>query len=139
MQVLIGNKWVAALPVLEYANATRSVCLITSKGTGRWIVPRGKLNAGEDPWTGAERECFEEAGVLGQAAQTPIAMLRLKPSGRLEIPLYKLDVLEVLESWPELGMRERTWKSPIEAAAMIVDDPELVTVLNSLASSHPTR
>jgi 8-oxo-dGTP pyrophosphatase MutT (NUDIX family) len=58
----VTSKWVAALPDLAYANATLSVCLITSRDTDEWIVPKGTIHAGEEPRATAEREGFEEAG-----------------------------------------------------------------------------
>jgi 8-oxo-dGTP pyrophosphatase MutT (NUDIX family) len=118
------------------ADEVHSVCLVTSPGTARWMVPKGKLNTADDPWTCAERECFEEAGVLGYAAQTPITMLRVLPSGLLETPLYLLDVLFVLDDWPNCEIRKRIWKPPAGAAAM-VDDPEVMVVLKTLSRSFP--
>jgi len=39
--------------------------LVTSRRTGRWIVPKGNIDSGRDKRTMAETEAFEEAGVRG--------------------------------------------------------------------------
>jgi predicted NUDIX family NTP pyrophosphohydrolase len=41
------------------------VLLVTSRDTGRWIIPKGNIKAGEMPCKAAENEAYEEAGVKG--------------------------------------------------------------------------
>jgi 8-oxo-dGTP pyrophosphatase MutT (NUDIX family) len=41
------------------------VLLITSRDTGRWIIPKGNISSGSTPAEAAEREAFEEAGIKG--------------------------------------------------------------------------
>jgi 8-oxo-dGTP pyrophosphatase MutT (NUDIX family) len=88
------------------------VLLMTSRDTGRWIIPRGNIDAGTTPGEAAEKEAYEEAGVKG-------TMLRSLPRGtytylkKLEsgearpavIEVYLLRVKERLKKWPE--KRER--------------------------------
>jgi len=128
----VDRRWAAALPLVIRGNSV-SVCLITSRGTGRWILPKGKINEGENGWTCAERESFEEAGVVGRAAQTPIGIIRALPGGQPEIPLYRLEVSDILDDWPERAVRRRVLEPPINAARML-DDRELIEVLRRLAS-----
>ena len=39
------------------------VLLITSRDTGRWVIPKGWHMPGKQPHAIAEREAFEEAGI----------------------------------------------------------------------------
>ena len=41
------------------------VLLVTSRDTGRWIIPKGNIKAGEMPCKAAENEAYEEAGGKG--------------------------------------------------------------------------
>ena len=41
------------------------VLLMTSRDTGRWIIPKGNIKAGVTPCRAAEKEAYEEAGVKG--------------------------------------------------------------------------
>ncbi len=48
------------------------VLLITSRGRGKWIFPKGRQMEGKTPWESAELEAYEEAGVVGEIETTPI-------------------------------------------------------------------
>jgi 8-oxo-dGTP pyrophosphatase MutT (NUDIX family) len=41
------------------------VLLMTSRDTGRWIIPKGNIKAGVTPCKAAEKEAYEEAGIKG--------------------------------------------------------------------------
>ncbi len=58
------TKQVAALP-LQLFGGRLKVLLITSRDTGRWIMPKGWPMDGEQDWRAAEIEALEEAGVEG--------------------------------------------------------------------------
>ena len=111
-----------------------SVMLVTSRGTRRWIIPKGNPEKGKSgPEVGA-MEAFEEAGLLGEVWNEPIgAYLSLKhlPSGRTvpcTIQVYRMDVERVVDDWPEQGQRERAWY-PLDEAAMLVGEGGLVALL----------
>jgi NUDIX domain-containing protein len=63
----------ATSPILHQAgviayriqNGKVRVLLMTSRDTGRWIIPRGNLKRGVTPCRAAEQEAYEEAGVRG--------------------------------------------------------------------------
>ncbi|WMT92848.1 NUDIX domain-containing protein [Pelagibacterium sp. H642] len=48
------------------------VLLITSRGRGKWIFPKGGLMSGKTPWESAAHEAYEEAGVEGEIEEHPI-------------------------------------------------------------------
>ncbi len=65
-------KQVAALPFRVGADGRIEVLLITSRDTGRWIIPKGWPMAGRKAHQAAEREAYEEAGLEGQIAANPV-------------------------------------------------------------------
>lgn len=108
--------------------------LITSRDTGRWVVPRGNLIAGLPPHQSAEQEAWEEAGVTGRVGREPVGSYgyrkrrRLGRGVRARVTLFALAVDEEHADWPEAAERERRWFSPEEAAASVLE-PELGALL----------
>jgi 8-oxo-dGTP pyrophosphatase MutT (NUDIX family) len=41
------------------------VLLVASRDTGRWVIPKGHIDAGLTPAQAAAREAYEEAGIKG--------------------------------------------------------------------------
>ena len=48
------------------------ILLVTSRGTGRWVIPKGNPLNGFDRHTSAAIEAEEEAGVIGAVCPTSI-------------------------------------------------------------------
>jgi len=124
----------AALPWRRNADGEVEVLLITSRETRRWVIPKGWPIKGMKSPKSAAREAFEEAGVLGKVAKTPIGAYaydkRLK-NGRLQhvrVAVFALAVESEAEVYPELGQREKRWL-PLAEAARLVAEPELMVVL----------
>lgn len=127
----------AALPFKEEAGETW-IMLITSRDTGRWILPKGWA---EKRMTGAEqasKEAYEEAGIVGQIS--PQSICRYRYTKRLthtivdcSVKVFPLQVTQLLDDWPEAHQRRREWFT-IGQAAMHIDDSELVTMLLSIAA-----
>lgn len=53
---------IGALPFFLNANDGLDVCLVTSRGGGRWIIPKGNPIPGLAPHEVASKEALEEAG-----------------------------------------------------------------------------
>ncbi len=109
------------------------ICLITSRRSGRWIVPKGWPMDGETPTDAAATEAYEEAGVRGKIHPRPVGVFSYyKVRSDDELPcmavVYPLRVKKVLSKWPEREERTRKWVSRKKAAAM-VDDPELGAII----------
>ena len=115
----------------------KKVLLITSRGTGRWILPKGwPINGLESPQA-ALQEAWEEAGVRrGETSPKPLGsygydkVLREDWSIPVRTTVYPVRVLELSDNYPEVDQRERKWVSPEEAAEM-VDEPELKDLLRA--------
>lgn len=108
----------------------REVLVITSRDTGRWVIPKGWHMNGKLPHSIAEREAYEEAGVKGKAQREPLGYYsyQKRMKGDLKVPcrvqVHALEVKEMLKDFPEAGSRTLEWVSCEEAAAR-VDEPEL--------------
>ena len=63
---------VAALPVREINKNLLQILLVTSRDTGRWVIPKGWPSKRLDDAVAACREARQEAGVIGRIASKPI-------------------------------------------------------------------
>ena len=112
------------------------VLLVTSRDTGRWVIPKGWPMPGKKSHTVAEREAYEEAGVKGKAEREPLGYYTylkglnygLKVICRVQVHALKVD--EMLKQFPEKGARQVEWVTCAEAAAR-VNEPDLKTLLLS--------
>jgi len=117
---------VAALPFeLDGAGEPRML-LITSRSSGRWIIPKGWPVRGLSLAESAAREAYEEAGVRGVAGDTEMARLTAsaKPGrgvGGWPVIVYPLQIRTILPHWPEQAQRRRRWATLAEAADAIGD------------------
>jgi 8-oxo-dGTP pyrophosphatase MutT (NUDIX family) len=127
----------AALPYRRLANAAIEVMLITSRDTGRWVIPKGWHGEGLAAHDSAEREAREEGGLVGRMGERPIGQYRYKKrldDGSLVACLVEVFTLEVkrqLKSWPERKERHTRWFMLREAAAA-VKEPELAAMIRNL-------
>ncbi|MEP5730642.1 MAG: NUDIX hydrolase [Sulfitobacter sp.] len=106
------------------------ILVITSRGTKRWIMPKGWPMEGKTPAACAAQEAWEEAGVIGQSGETCLGVYTYaKEIGEEDIlsclaMLYPLHVTSLAEKYPEAGQRRRRWVSRKKAAKMVAE-PEL--------------
>ncbi|MBW6505915.1 MAG: NUDIX hydrolase [Rhodobacteraceae bacterium] len=115
----------------------REVLLVSSLGTGRWIIPKGWPMRGRTLAEAALREAWEEAGVQGEVGALPFGAFGYakQRDGAAPTPcrvqVFIVRVRGLADDYPEAGRRARRWVRPIEAAAM-VDEPELKALLSGL-------
>lgn len=120
------------------------VLLISSRGTGRWIIPKGWPMDGETPAGAAATEAFEEAGVEGKISDTCLGIYsytKTIPKGDnlpIVVAVFPFKVKRVLKEYPEAGQRKREWFSLKKAAAMI-SEPELVPLIRDFNVKHLKR
>ena len=119
---------------------SQEVLLITSRETGRWIIPKGWPMKGKQDHEAAAQEAFEEAGVKGTVHRHPVGAYtygkRLDGHSQpVRVMVYLMEVAEKLKDWPEKGERRRQWMSTIEASAL-VDEPGLTSILLRLNKVH---
>jgi 8-oxo-dGTP pyrophosphatase MutT (NUDIX family) len=118
------------------------VLLITSRDTGRWVLPKGWPIEDLAPHQAAAREAWEEAGVEGEVEAEPLGYYhyakQVEPGLALPcaVSVHALKVRSVSDAgFPESGQRRRRWFAP-EKAARKVAEPELRTLL---AAFRPSR
>jgi 8-oxo-dGTP pyrophosphatase MutT (NUDIX family) len=128
----------AALPYRAHDDL--ELLLITSRETGRWVLPKGWPIKGKKPHACATREAFEEAGVKGEIGKSAIGCYRyLKRlpndvSVTCSVDVYPLMVERQLKRWPEQGQRSLAWFSPANAASL-VDEGELAGLIEAFAAT----
>lgn len=122
----------AAVPY-RVGNGRAEVLLVTSISKGRWIVPKGVVEPHLTPAESAAQEAYEEAGVRGVVEGSALGHYRYeKWGGVCRVEVFALRVTEVLDPWPEKGVRRREWVS-IEDAAERVAEKKLRKLLRKLA------
>ena len=114
--------------------------LVTSRGSGRWVVPKGNVPGRLAPHEAAAREAEEEAGVRGAVCPTPLGSYRyrkLRGSGAslmVDVDVYPLALTSELASWKEERERTRKWFT-LPEAANAVEEPDLGHLIRSFRSS----
>ncbi len=110
------------------------ILLITSRDTGRWIVPKGWPIDGKSGPECALVEAYEEAGVEGvvMAGGSGIyAYDKILDDGTAQpcaVTVYPVKVTHLHGKYPERDQRKRKWFTPKKAASK-VDEPELKALL----------
>lgn len=119
----------AALPY-RISRGKPEILLITSRETGRWIIPKGWPEDGLTAPESAAREAWEEAGIEGRISLHCLGIYSylkaLDSRDRLPIVMavFPVKVRRLVENFPEKRERKRKWFSRKKAAAR-VDEPEL--------------
>lgn len=132
-------KQVGALPFRREADGELRFLLVTSRGTSRFVIPKGWQMKKLSDADAAALEARQEAGVVGRLARDPIGRYfywkRLKKVFvPITVDVYPLEVEEELPRWAEKRQRLRDWVTPDQAIAL-VDEPELVDILRTAQAS----
>lgn len=126
----------AALPWRD-TGAGRQVLLISSRDSGRWVIPKGWPIKGLSPAQTAAREAFEEAGLGGQVSKRPIGEFdygKKLDNGRVQacrVEVYGLEQYIQHPEWPEQGQRRLQWFT-VREAAEAVEEPDLKRIIRNL-------
>jgi 8-oxo-dGTP pyrophosphatase MutT (NUDIX family) len=118
------------------------ILLVTSRDTGRWVIPKGWPHDGLDPMTSAAREAWEEAGVEGKVDLRCLGLFSYEKvlAPRETVPcmvgVYGLRVHRLLRQFPERHQRRRKWFA-LEKAAKRVAEPELRALMLSMKGVLP--
>lgn len=134
-----AREQIAALPLRWNAQDEVEVLMITSRDTGRWIVPKGWTMKDVKPWAAAAIEALEEAGAKGHIAREVFGTYvydKILGDGTAQpcrVRVYPMIVEKLKDDWKEKDQRTRQWFSLAEAATL-VDEPELSDMLSRLIS-----
>jgi 8-oxo-dGTP pyrophosphatase MutT (NUDIX family) len=142
----VTHRQVAAL-CWRRRNENIDILLVTSRETGRWVLPKGWPIAGLSDAEAAASEAFEEAGVQGKLAGGVVGTFyyakvidRSGPVGlalSCLVSVYGLRVTRLRNHFPESGERRRKWFSQ-EIAATKVDEPELKALIAGFSPDTPS-
>jgi len=113
------------------------VLLITSRDTGRWVIPKGGIEKGFTAAQAAAQEAYEEAGVKGIISEMMLGIYTY--SKRLSsgvarpttVEVYALQVEKLLKKWPERSERRLKWMA-VAKAVRLVQEPGMAILLRRL-------
>jgi len=114
------------------------ILLITSRGRGNWIIPKGWPMGGETPGNAAATEAEQEAGVIGKLSDRVLGFYSYSKRHEGDdlpcvVAVFPLKVKKMLRKYPEKGERKRRWVSQKKAVNM-VNEPELRRIIKDF---HP--
>jgi 8-oxo-dGTP pyrophosphatase MutT (NUDIX family) len=110
--------------------------LVTSRGTRRWIIPKGWPKSGKPPHEAAAEEAYEEAGVLGTISRRSIGSFTYEKwfadndTAVCSVRVFPMEVTQQQRKWPERQERKVAWHS-LAKAAKIVQEPELSRMIRA--------
>jgi 8-oxo-dGTP pyrophosphatase MutT (NUDIX family) len=126
----------AALPFRATDKSEIEILLVTSRGTRRWIIPKGWPKSGMPPHDTAAEEAFEEAGVRGTVKRRSIGSYSYEKwfgkndTANCSVHVFAMKVTRQQKKWPERRERKVAWYSPAKAAK-IVREPELSRMIRA--------
>ena len=111
--------------------------LVTSRRTGRWVLPKGTIDPGMDERGTVAQELREEAGIHGAVGACPVGSYRtwkIRPPfyWAIEVAVYPLRIARVQRNWPEQDLRQRRFVTAREAAVLLAD-PGMATLVTGFA------
>ena len=101
------------------------ILLITSRDTGRWVIPKGWPMKNRSDAEAAAREAYEEAGLRGIVSERSIGLYTYQKAlnGARRVPVavrvFPLEVREILRKYPETGQRRVKWFGRLRAARRV--------------------
>jgi 8-oxo-dGTP pyrophosphatase MutT (NUDIX family) len=127
---------VGALCVRRGDNGSCQILLVTSRDTGRWIIPKGWRAKHLKDHQAAAREAAEEAGVLGSVKSKPIGNYSYPKVGNkdarsLRVAVFLLFVRREMNHWPEQEQRRRAWFDVRDAITEVAES-ELRTLIKGV-------
>lgn len=131
----------AALP-WRMIDGTLEVMLLTSRGTGRWVIPKGWPHDTLSSAGSAAQEAWEEAGIRGPITEEPIGSYhydKVRDEGGsvvCVVYVHALQVVDQADDWPEKTQRDCQW-FPRQTAARQVHEMELHDLILSFAPTLP--
>jgi 8-oxo-dGTP pyrophosphatase MutT (NUDIX family) len=110
--------------------------LLTSRRTGRWVIPKGWPMSGKKPRAVATIEARQEAGIKGIVGRPvgSFSYCKVLESGEqrlCECIVFLMLVTSEAPRWLEMADRRRAW-FPKDVAAEMVKEAELAVMIRNL-------
>lgn len=133
----VVERQVAALPLRLTPEGRIEVLLITSRETGRWVIPKGNPMKGRKRREVAGIEAHEEAGIAGTVEPGPwrdFEYWKRRNDGFVlcRVAVFLMLVGCVEADWKEAAQRQRMWL-PARIAARLVLEPGLQVLIEAAA------
>ena len=103
------------------------ILLLTSRDTGRWVIPKGWPMGSKSAHEVAATEALEEAGVKGVVEHDPLGCFgygKAMSEGVVlpcEVQVHALEVTGSVKDYKEKGQRRLEWVSPEDAADRVAE------------------
>ena len=139
-----GTRLQCAALCYRHHRGQAQVLLVTSRDTGRWLLPKGWPVAGLDPSQSAAREAWEEAGVKGEALEQCLGHYSYlktfadRAGQPCIVAVYPLRVEAVAAEFRERQQRRRRWFT-LAKAATLVQEPEAQRLIAEFADNPLVR
>jgi 8-oxo-dGTP pyrophosphatase MutT (NUDIX family) len=123
------------------AGGVFKVLLITSRDTGRWVIPKGWPMRKRSEAEAAAREAFEEAGARGDVDERAVGLFsydKQLSQGRavsVLVRVFALQVRSLVRKYPEYGQRRIKWFAADKAARKVAE-PELAALIRAVAAER---
>ena len=130
---------IGALPLIVLEDGRVEVCLVTSRGGRRWIIPKGNPMHGLSACDVAAVEAREEAGMVGTVLDACLGEFTLRGRNKkCKVSVYPLIVERQLLHWDEVHQRQ--WRRcDLKTARRLVSSPSLALILRSLNPKKVSR
>ncbi len=116
------------IPVVRGAEGPR-IALVTSRGSGRWVIPKGIVEPELTAAQSAAEEAWEEAGLRGTVLEPVLGTYEYpKWGGVCTVEVFAMNVEECVPDWPEAAERRREFVPPEEAADRL-REPDLAALI----------
>jgi 8-oxo-dGTP pyrophosphatase MutT (NUDIX family) len=123
---------------LPDGQGTPEILVLTSRDTGRWVIPKGWPMGSKPGYDVAEQEALEEAGVVGEAELEPAGSYCYEKTISegfavpCQVQVYPVKVTAQLAEFKEKGKRKIEWVSPTVAESR-VREPQLKRLIHKFA------
>lgn len=111
------------------------VLLVTSRDTGRWVIPKGWPIDGMTPAETASIEAWEEAGAEGRAVDIALGIYsydKFLDDEGIVVPcmvtVFPFKVKHLANDFPEEDVRKRKWFT-LKKAAQRVNEADLAQII----------
>lgn len=135
---LPGPKRQRAALCYQQSLSGRQVLLVTSRGSGRWITPKGRPLRGMPDHQTTVQEAWKEAGVMNaDVGDNPIGdfiYIKGMNNGRVvpvKADVYLKRVTKLARTFPVAHERKRIWVNRAEASAHVTE-PQLQHLFKGL-------
>ena len=118
------------------------ILLITSRGTQRWVIPKGWPITGLKPQEAAATEAAEEAGIIGEVEDKPAGSYRYdkrlkrgEVTTAVQVIVFPFRVQAQAEDWKEQHQRRFEWFR-YQKAATLVAEPALRHIIRDFGAER---